>query len=259
MRSLALAAIVFTLSATGSFAQTEAQKRRAHLPYVKAATDCFANGILANETAMRHAEAGRWYDALSAVQTCGFAVRQMVTQHDLIYGGGGEDFFKGPYVADLPRAISARVKPELERRALAALERQRAEQAALAERERAKKDQENARGELLRSEWAEHRKCLTDSLVSILPNSSENAEAITTAIMSLCRSHESKLVKLASALYGLSQSEAESAIAKNMAERRADVTKEIVVIRAAAQASKGNSAPSGGGTIPASPNKERSF
>ena len=168
-------------------------------------------------------------------------------------------FFKGPYVSDLPRAMNVRIKPELERRAAAAIERQRAEQAALAERERAKKDQENARGELLRSEFADHRKCLTESLISILPNSSENAEAITTAVMSLCRSHEGKLVRLASALYGMSQSDAEAAISKSMVERRADVTKEIVVIRAAAQASKGNSTPSGGGTIQASPNKERSF
>jgi hypothetical protein len=259
MRLVALASIALALSAAPAVAQTDAAKRRAHLPYVKAATDCFANGILANDVAIRHAESGRWYDALSAVQTCGFAVRQMVAQHDIIYGGGGQDFFKGPYVSDLPRAMNVRIKPELERRAAAAIERQRAEQAALAERERAKKDQENARGELLRSEFADHRKCLTESLISILPNSSENAEAITTAVMSLCRSHEGKLVRLASALYGMSQSDAEAAISKSMVERRADVTKEIVVIRAAAQASKGNSTPSGGGTIQASPNKERSF
>lgn len=259
MRSIALSLVALLAVGTDAFAQKTGEQRRAHRPSVIAATDCISNAILGNEAALRHAEAGRWYDAVMLVQTCNFAVRHMISQHDLIYGGGGEDFFKGAYLSDLPRALSTRIKPELERRAAAAMERQRAEQAALAERERARKDQDNARNELYRSQAVEHRKCIDEALIAILPNSNENAEAITTAVMSLCRSHEVKLVKLTSALFGMSQTDAEALVAKSMVERRADVTKEIVVIRAAAQASKGNGAPSGGGTIQASPNKERSF
>lgn len=259
MRAVALGLVALMSFGAEAVAQKSGEQRRAHRPSVVAATDCLSNAILGNETALRHAEAGRWYDAILMIQTCNFEIRNMISQHDRIYGGGGEEFFKGAYFSDLPRALNTRIKPELDRRAALAAERQRNEQAAIAERERARKDQDNARTELLRAEWGEHRKCLNASLEAILPNSGENAEAITTAIMALCRSHEGKLVRLATALYGITQTEAETAIAKGMATRRADVTKEIVVIRAAAQASRGNNVPSGGGSVPASPIPGRSF
>jgi hypothetical protein len=92
--------------------QTEAERRRAHLPYVRAATDCTARSIANSEAAKRLAAVGRWSEAISSVfETCKPQYLQLISSHDRIYGSGGDDFFKGPYINDLPRALSTRLVP----------------------------------------------------------------------------------------------------------------------------------------------------
>jgi hypothetical protein len=92
--------------------QTEAERRRALLPYVRAATDCTARSIANSEAAKRFAAAGRWSLAInSVVEICLPQYLQLMSSHDRIYGSGGVDFFAGPYLNDLPRALSTRLVP----------------------------------------------------------------------------------------------------------------------------------------------------
>ncbi len=107
----AIISSIFVSSASGQ-ELTEQQKRRLHLPYVRAATDCYARTIASNNAALDLAVQGRWYDALSATNNaCNAPAAAMIEIHDRLYGAGtGTTFFRGPYLEDLPRAIGTRLK-----------------------------------------------------------------------------------------------------------------------------------------------------
>src|SRR4051794_1642928 len=96
---------------------TEGQKRKLHLPYVRALTDCVANAILANPIAVERARQSEWIAAAKLTgPQCDPAAKQMQGIHDQLYGvGTGDVFFRGPYFEDLPRALSVRLQPELNR------------------------------------------------------------------------------------------------------------------------------------------------
>jgi hypothetical protein len=166
------------LFGSAAFGQTltEPQKRRLHLPYVRAATDCFAKAIEANTSALDMAVQGRWYDALGAVgKTCDSPVLAMINVHDQLYGAGtGATFFKGPYVADLPRAVGTRLNDAIARRSKEveqanALRKQRTEEAAKAR-------------DLLRDRMYA---CTTGEIEDLVA-SSESAEVLATAAMTIC-------------------------------------------------------------------------
>jgi len=102
----------FCLVSSTVVGQTEAERRRAHLPYVRAATDCTATSIANSEAAMRLAAVGRWSEAINSVfDICKPQYLQLMSSHDRIYGSGGAAFFAGPYINDLPRALSTRLVP----------------------------------------------------------------------------------------------------------------------------------------------------
>jgi hypothetical protein len=166
------------LSLNAAFAQglTEPQKRRLHLPYVRAATDCYASAVEGNTSALDLAREGRWYDALSAVgKVCETQVVAMINVHDQLYGPGtGATFFRGPYVEDLPRAVGTRLKNAIARRSneveqANSIRRQRSEEAAKAR-------------DLLRDRMYACTTGEIDNLVS----SSESAEILATAAMTIC-------------------------------------------------------------------------
>lgn len=157
-------------------AYSEAQKRRLHLPYIRAATDCYANTIAANTTALDIAREGRWHDAIRATgDACNSLAGQMVRTHDQIYGSGtGLPFYQGPYLEDLPRAISARLKDVIARRNVEVEQADTARKARLSEANRAR--------DLLRDRVYACTKSELTSLVA----SSETAEILATAAMTLC-------------------------------------------------------------------------
>jgi hypothetical protein len=93
-------------------------------PLQQAATDCFADTVMANPAAMNHARAGRWYQAAGVIGfLCRPEVDAMVQAHDRIHGpGSGTRYFKGAYAKHLDRELSARLQPLLERKAVASAE-----------------------------------------------------------------------------------------------------------------------------------------
>jgi hypothetical protein len=170
------ASSVFFLNAASGQGLTEQQKRRLHLPYVRAATDCYAKVMEGNASALDLAGQGRWYDALSAVgKMCDAPVVAMINVHDQLYGPGtGATFFRGPYVEDLPRAVGTRLKGALARRSneveqANAVRKQRSEEAARAR-------------DLLRDRMYA---CTTGELDNLVA-SSESAEVLATAAMTIC-------------------------------------------------------------------------
>lgn len=93
-------------------------------PLQQAATDCFADTVLANPGATNHARAGRWFQAAGVIGfLCRPEVEKMVETHDRLYGKGtGNRFFKGAYARHLDRELAARLQPLLERKAVASAE-----------------------------------------------------------------------------------------------------------------------------------------
>ncbi|MBJ6125467.1 hypothetical protein [Microvirga splendida] len=173
--ALGATSVLFVSAAFGQ-SLSDAQKRRLHLPYVRAATDCYARAIEANTSALDLAVQGRWYDALSAVgKTCDAPALAMINVHDQLYGPGtGANFFKGPYAEDLPRAVGTRLSGAIARRSSEveqanAVRKQRSEEAAKAR-------------DLLRDRMY----ACTTSEIEDLVASSESAEVLATAAMTIC-------------------------------------------------------------------------
>lgn len=167
---------VFSIQSASSQELTDGQRRRLHLPYVRATTDCYARAIEANTSALDLARENRWYDAISATgNVCNQALATMVDAHDRLYGPGtGLNFAKGPYLDDLPRAIGVRLREALARRAneVAQVEASRRQRVEDARRAR----------DLLRDRMYA---CTTKELESLVA-SSESADVLTTAAMTIC-------------------------------------------------------------------------
>ncbi|HLM40459.1 MAG TPA: hypothetical protein VK434_12830, partial [Microvirga sp.] len=82
--SIALGLLVSLVARVGLGQElTEQQKRRLHLPYIRAATDCYAGAIGANNSALDLAREGKWYDALTSVgNVCNAAAVSLIETHD---------------------------------------------------------------------------------------------------------------------------------------------------------------------------------
>lgn len=127
MKALYLGILVAALASTaqarpgGSSQQTTGNVL---MPLQQAATDCFADTVMANPAAMNHARAGRWYQAAGVIGfLCRPEVDAMVQAHDRVYGAGaGARYFKGAYAKHLDRELSVRLQPLLERKAVASAE-----------------------------------------------------------------------------------------------------------------------------------------
>ncbi|GJD80988.1 hypothetical protein [Methylobacterium gregans] len=119
--SLAVLALV---SAAEARPRAKADAEAVLAPLRQAATDCFAETVMANPGAMNHARAGRWYQAAGVIGfLCRPEVDAMVLAHDRAYGPGtGDRYFKGAYARHLDQQLAARVQPLLERKAVASAE-----------------------------------------------------------------------------------------------------------------------------------------
>src|SRR5215204_5298710 len=93
------------------------RKWRELLPTVRATTDCIAQGIAASPTTLSHARQENWLEAVKSMpEECKRLGSRLVTEHDRLFGPGtGKAFVEGAYASDLPRALKARIGPEMER------------------------------------------------------------------------------------------------------------------------------------------------
>lgn len=237
MRYLFVAALI-AVNATGALAQTETERRRAHLPFVRAATDCIARSIAANDAALGHAAAGRWGDATSLVfEICRTQLQGMIAAHDQIYGGGGMSFFSGPYVNDLPRALNARLQGDIQRRTARLAEQEQREREAAAQRAQAANAQREARLTAMRDGIKSYRECLSNEAATIVPYSNEGAETIATVSETKCRGEREKLLNLSQALFGTG-GETRRVMDEIMSDARKQLVADVVTLRAAAEAAR---------------------
>ncbi|WP_139333734.1 hypothetical protein [Bosea sp. TND4EK4] len=167
---------------------TEQQKRRLLLPTIRAATDCIAreaarhpdvvNGYRQNNLGPMIAEGWR---------ACTNALVEIAVAHDNLHGSGtGLVFVKGAYSDDLPRAVRSRLQPDMDRR-IAALDQ--AEAAARAEQARREVERQQNIERLERAADTLRDRaydCTTDQLGKLI-SSSETAEVLSTAAMTICR------------------------------------------------------------------------
>ncbi|MDO9427212.1 MAG: hypothetical protein Q7T93_10310 [Methylobacterium sp.] len=115
---------------TGLGAEAQAASRvpgRPHpvmSPLETAATACFAETILSNPAALRHARAGRWYEAAGVIGfLCRPEVDAMVRAHDGLHGRGtGARFFRTAYTRHLGEELAGRLQPMLARQDVASAE-----------------------------------------------------------------------------------------------------------------------------------------
>lgn len=113
-----------TAGAADAAPRTPGHAHAAMAPLERAATDCFAETVMANPAAMRHARAGRWYEAAGIIGfLCRPEVDAMIRTHDRLFGQGtGERYFKAAYTRHLGGELAVRLQPMLERMAVATAE-----------------------------------------------------------------------------------------------------------------------------------------
>jgi hypothetical protein len=100
------------LALSPGVAMSSDQKRAAVQPLVSSATECIARTVSADPRfAVRKAGAEFNNLIVESVPSCVEALRSMIDIYDRIYGAGaGETFFTGPYLDNLPDAVTQRVK-----------------------------------------------------------------------------------------------------------------------------------------------------
>lgn len=208
-------------------ALTEAQKRKIHLPYVRAATNCISQALLMAPDAVRLAKQGQWADALWALPKgqCDAELSTLIGTHDQLYGAGtGQTFFAGPYISDLPRALGSRLKGEFERLAASEAREIAARQQEVARQEAAKRariEEADRVASLYRDKMYE---CTTNQIVKLV-TSSEGAEVLATAALTICSDEVANAAKAGTAKIRMEypdadavslRAEIETAIRKNV-------------------------------------------
>ncbi|GEP11391.1 hypothetical protein [Methylobacterium gnaphalii] len=128
MKALLVPGLAVLLVSTGAQARPEqrtpGKPHPVMAPLEQAATDCFAETVMANPKATRLAQAGRWYDAAGVIGfLCRPEVSRMVQAHDRLYGRGtGDRYFKGAYAKHLDKQLAARLQPLIETKTVASAE-----------------------------------------------------------------------------------------------------------------------------------------
>ncbi len=176
----------------------------------------------------------------------------MVTAHDSIYGGGGRDFLTGPYLNDLPRALSTRLRGDMERRQVALAEQERRTREQAEQRRQAEEAQSQARTRLIGDALRGYVDCIEREAVSLLPFTNEGAETVATVAETKCDGARQRIATTTEALFGATQHSRELA-AQFVADERKKLLASIVTLRAAAQAGRQPGAATTPQTIPAAP------
>ncbi|MGH6847948.1 MAG: hypothetical protein ACREC0_11075 [Methylocella sp.] len=203
--------VFFLLPLSGAIAaNTEAAKRRVLVPYARAASDCMAREVIRSPELVAAIKGDTLQSLLKDIASrCADQINTMIQMHDQLYGvGTGSNFFQGPYMDDLPRAVRARVQPQIDKKvaeADKADEVQRTEQ-TLREAER-KADIERRESALrIEQQKREAEKAValdtarraagrlrdklyecTDKNLAALVKSGEGAEVLASAVMTICQ------------------------------------------------------------------------
>lgn len=92
------------------------EKRRTHVPFVRATTDCIAQNAPLHLNFRSSVLSNNLLPVLQDIARtkCRDVSVDMVVAHNRIYGGGGMEFFYGPYMRDLERAVRNRIKPRID-------------------------------------------------------------------------------------------------------------------------------------------------
>lgn len=241
-------ALALAVSVWPALAQSEAEKRRQHVPYVRAATDCVA-AVVRRDDQFDSAVA---YDSFQpllnrAVSVCQQSMALMISTHDTIYGFGGQGFYSGPYLTDLERAVRGRLaaaiassRANADRLATerqAAEERARVERQAQQERERAEREAAASRAEAQRIEAETRAKVARAEKLDLLEKTrdlirtktlacigkegatmlltDEKAEVVAKAAMIFCESDIDALIRVTTQIV-----EAESGSQSNRSQVR---------------------------------------
>ncbi|MCE4226044.1 hypothetical protein HCU64_20030 [Methylobacterium sp. C25] len=128
MKALLVPGLAVLFVATGAQARPEqrvpGKPHPVMAPLEQAATDCFAETVMANPKAIRLAKSGHWYEAAGVIGfLCRPEVSRMVQAHDRLYGRGtGDRYFKGAYAKHLDKQLEARLEPMLETKTVASAE-----------------------------------------------------------------------------------------------------------------------------------------
>ncbi|BAF89705.1 hypothetical protein AZC_3707 [Azorhizobium caulinodans ORS 571] len=172
---------------------TEKQARAAVVPYVRAATDCIAKQMGEDPRFATFVREARTMDLLpEAINRCRPAVRTMIEMHDRYYGPGyGEQFARGPYLDDLPRAAGARLKEQIS----AIIARDAADAEARINRIAATRERKEATTKEL---WS----CIGEKTIALV-SSGERAELVADAALALCSSELGRYLDASIAWEGL--------------------------------------------------------
>lgn len=224
---------------------TEVQKRKLLLPHIRTATNCIANAVKYNAAALNFARYGQWDQALStsnAISLCANELNNAASWHDYYHGPGtGFVFLKGPYISDLPRAISTRIKPDIDRfveqenaeRQQRERERLAAERAAR-QRELEQQQVADAKTAVLGGVISEFYECVEKGAATLVTLTSENADTIVDASITKCAELKERFINTSMAVFELSREDATVAFTKGVSEKRAQLIAEVVTIRAKA-------------------------
>lgn len=95
---------------------TEAQKRKIVVPDIKQLTYCVARQTLSDPDATDYYRQGNLGSYVGRqLQKCPREMNALLELYDSTYGEGeAENFIKGPYLSDLPRAVLSVIKPQLQ-------------------------------------------------------------------------------------------------------------------------------------------------
>ncbi len=170
---------------------TDAQKRKVHLPYIRAATNCLADSVRNDPNLLNAVQKNQLIGLVSnKMGICGDAVAKMIAEHDRLYGiGTGVAFYQGAYLNDLSRALLTRLQPDIHRLTI--------QQSQLEEQNKQRVEVADKTAELLKTRMYE----CTGIEVSKLVKSAENAEVLTTAAMTICnREIEQTLISIVDVL-----------------------------------------------------------
>jgi hypothetical protein len=164
---------------------SEAQKRKIELPSIRAATECYSSAVKSDPRLAGAIQQNRLNELIyEKTVICEPVLQQMVAVHDQLNGSGtGIVFFRGAYSTDLPRAVLARIKPEIDRLTAEAARQADAKSEAL--------QHVRQTAELLKQRMYE---CTTKELFELV-KSGETAAVISDAALTFCRQNIDATVK----------------------------------------------------------------
>ncbi len=152
MKRVAVIAVVLSIGSSawaGSpfYVQTDAQKRKAVVSYIRSLTGCVADVSLRDPDGAVQYRAGLFTAYVAHQQrSCPAQMDALREAFDATYGDGeAERFIKGPYLADLKRAVLSLIQPQLDAKVEATQREEAAERDAQVPRDAAAREAEAAR------------------------------------------------------------------------------------------------------------------